>query len=431
MPDDTTQLQEGAINWRDRLAREILLTSPSGIQFTAKWKGDPRKKEKKLGIFEFPLVNGNIVQDLDMQSSYYTITIHFDGPNNDINASAFYEACNDLGLWQVWHPVHGYLELQLIRVEEDTSPVESGGITTVSTEWIEPIDEIFLETGRQLGGHVDDLMAEYAGASIMQYEDNVWLDTFGEETACSSTASKIAAETAIILGDVASENDEVFQSWQSSQAGLDDVIAADELDAGSLAGNLRGIIQTPILGSTDIQDRLERLEELIDSIIAGLPTGTSKIDANRAMTAETAMDSALGAACRVVTTGDLLTRGEAVEAAQKLLDLLDKITKALDEIQEQFEELRAELQYYSQTATYQSALDAISAAVAFLLATAFNLAIEKRYILAEPKTPYQIVIEEFGTEDRIDEFISWNKLSGDQILLLPAGYEVVLYVGAA
>ena len=429
--NDAAQLENGPLNWRARLAGVITLISPSGIEFTAKWKRDPRKKDKKLGIFEFPLVNGNIVQDLAMQSSYYTFTLHFDGPDNDVIASAFYETCDEIGPWHVYHPVHGYMYLQLIRVAEDDDPIDSGGITKVTTEWIEPLDEEFLLTERSLSGHIDDLMATFAAVSITQYENNVWLDTFGEESACSSTASQVAAETAIVLGDVASENDKVFQSWQNSQAGLEDVIAADELDAGSLAGNLRGIIQIPTLGSDDIQDLIERLEDLINTIIAGLPTGTTKIDANRAMTSETSMGFALGAACRVVSMGTLLTRAEAVETAQKLLDLLDEITRALDEIQEQFEELRADLQYYAQTSSYQSAMDVVAAAVTFLLATAFNLAVEKRYFLAEPKTPIQIVIEEFGDDDRLDEFISWNKLSGEKILLLPAGYEVVLYVGIA
>jgi len=234
MSTDAEQLENGAINWRDRLGSEIALVSPSGIQFTAKWKGNPRKKEKKLGIFEFPLVNGNIVQDLASQSSYYTLTIYFDGLNHDLNASAFFEVCDEIGTWQVYHPVHGFVELQLIRVEEDNDPVESGGITVVTTEWIEPLDEVFLETGRKLDGHVDDLIMGFTGESITQYEENAWADTFGEENACSATAAKIATETASVLGDVASENDEVWQSWQGSQSGLEDVIAAD----GDLGINL-------------------------------------------------------------------------------------------------------------------------------------------------------------------------------------------------
>jgi hypothetical protein len=57
--------------------------------------------------------------------------------------------------------------------------------------------------------------------------------------------------------------------------------------------------------------------------------------------------------------------------------------------------------------------------------------VEKRFKLSLPRAPIEIVITEYGSlgenDAYLDEFISANDLSSYEILMLPAGREVVTY----
>ncbi len=112
-----------------RIREDIELTSPDGDVFTALWAGNNRKKTKKLGLFGYPAVPGEFIQDLDVGADSYPITIFFDGPNNDKEAKKFFLACGQNGTWSVKHPMHGELDLQLVDVTEKDQPIQSSNIT--------------------------------------------------------------------------------------------------------------------------------------------------------------------------------------------------------------------------------------------------------------------------------------------------------------
>ncbi|MHA1287298.1 MAG: DNA circularization N-terminal domain-containing protein [Candidatus Thorarchaeota archaeon] len=171
--NDIDTLESGAVSWQDRLANTIELISPSGKAFSAKWRGNPRTREKRLGIFEYPKVAGNVVQDLGSNSLRQTLNIYFDGRDHDLESDRFFEATKEIGLWDITHPVHGFYGLQLVSVRENDEPITSGNVTEFVTEWIEPIDEVSLETARELAGIVDGLGNDTNSSSSEQFEDGV------------------------------------------------------------------------------------------------------------------------------------------------------------------------------------------------------------------------------------------------------------------
>jgi len=131
---------EGPDDWRGRLGDSIGLISPDGSEFSAKWRGDTRDMDKKLGIFVYPKVRGNTIQDLEVNSTRYSIALYFDGKDCDLLSRAFFQAAREKGIWTISHPVHGFLELQLVSIRENTDLVANGGFVLMETEWIEPGD---------------------------------------------------------------------------------------------------------------------------------------------------------------------------------------------------------------------------------------------------------------------------------------------------
>ena len=75
----------------------------------------------------------------------------------------------------------------------------------------------------------------------------------------------------------------------------------------------------------------------------------------------------------------------------------------------------------------------IGMAIAYLLSVIFDLKIAKYFTLASPANPLDIVIQNYGAEydaagnSYLDLFIATNKLTANQIMLVPAGTQVVVY----
>lgn len=77
---------------------------------------------------------------------------------------------------------------------------------------------------------------------------------------------------------------------------------------------------------------------------------------------------------------------------------------------------------------YQPLQQAAALSAGFLVANSFNLAQERRVVLGRPRTLLDAVAEFYGELDnRFDFFISTNSLSGDEIIELPRGFELVYY----
>jgi len=108
-----------------------------------------------------------------------------------------------------------------------------------------------------------------------------------------------------------------------------------------------------------------------------------------------------------------------------------KKVKQEKESQELFEDQDIENQHFSQEQSHNETMLLTRQAVDFLLQSSFNLKVERRFKLDRPRAPVEIAIIEYGgpgeNDANIDLFIESNKLKGNQILLLPALTEVLVY----
>jgi hypothetical protein len=423
----------------------ISLMSPLGLTFAPKWKANPRSFEKSVQRDKFPLIQGEYGADLGGGADQYSFTLLFDGIGQDTLADMFFEACKQIGTWQVVHPVHGYIELQLLRVEQRVDPTDSGGLTEIQTEWMEPLNLVTLMTTRAMAGVIDDLMASTAATSASGFADSIGDQGFSgigsvinAVNLCNGAAEK-AAEIAFYSSASADAKATARAQSEDAQDSLADSIDSAAsgptgFDPGEIATQLHAVIQAPILACPDVKTALKTMDTIADTFIGLIPAGHSTADFGRAHVSEVALEACVCAGCLASTLGSISTRVQAIGAAQSLADLFAKSTDAMDAVQEQFEDNpRADRRYYAQTETYQATLAMVAKTIEYLIIRSFDLAIEKTVVLDRDKTPIQICVEEFGAqgEDRLDDLIEWNQLEGDDVELLGGGRSIVVYVEAA
>jgi prophage DNA circulation protein len=443
----------GPSNWRDRLQGQITFISPEGNEFTGLWRGSPRTMPKKLGVLRFPKIKGDIVQDLDVQSTLYSITFFFEGENNDTEAAAFFQACKERGTWEVTHPVHGFLGLQLVSVTELDNPIESGNITEINSEWIEPIDPLELKTARELAGIIDAKADDLNISAAQQFANNILTASEELRGAIEQTTDGIGRVVDLFLGPLFTTVDAIDNVVNGIQQGITDTNQATVFQAQSLAGQVQNLINLPLFANNKLENRLTAYGQVVTGLSAQLPGGDESLIAptaaddtkiNSLATLDLALSAVIASLGNIVTTtavsprglgaddtGALQTKAQAIKAVIDIIDIFNAMTDNLETAADLFSDNDIDDQYYSQSESYTDAATLVYLSVEYLLSIAFNLSVERRFIIDKPRAPIEITITEYGelgeNDSFLDLFVRSNNLIGKDIMLLPRGFEVVIY----
>lgn len=416
----------------DRVAPTIEFTSPDGAQFSAYWVGNTVSNSKNLGVFDFPLVDGQLIQDLGLSSNTWPLTIYFEGQNHDIEAKNFRTAFKSREAWSVIHPVDGSLTLQPVSISVNINPVENANITVIETEWIEPVDDQTVQSVPEIENNIQAEKVNIEEAASVSFARNATQE---------ATAEKIEIEKATETGLNTIENNlkalydqaaDIAADVGSTFTAIRDTINQTVIDTTTLAGQIQNAVQLPALAVNDFTSRIEGYTAALVGFLSGAPESTLPEDRSSIGVTEQYVSAVLAAVGTIATTSEFITTSEVLNAIQEVNNFFETAINGLEALQENFNNLPLDRQYFSLLDTYGNLENYRAQIIAFLLRTALNLKIEKRFILSQSRAPIEIALTEYGgpgeNDSNIDLFILSNSLKGDDILLLPPGREVVVYV---
>lgn len=422
------------MSWENELKETIKLTSPSGTVFEALWINNERSFEKKLGLFDPPKTDGTIAQDNGSASIQYPLTIYFDGPFHNNDAELFFNTLfSEKGQWEIVHPVKGTKALQLVSAQEDISPVENGNYTSFDMVWFEPANITILISS-------DELTASILTQLFVAFDDALLIlqqlrsDAYSLIQASVNVMNKVAGFMDLTIQEIAVTDSIVQESYLSARAAFNNAIEAygvDNSETDDVGNALIDMALAPIDASSSFTDRFTAYSALIDNIITLTPSTVTRDDLNRIIAQEYSMTLPLIVIAQIVATSVYTNRTEIISAIDNVFTIFNTVVANLESAQALYIDLDIDFQYFSQTQTYTSLVNIYTLVLKYLLSQFFNLNAEKRFTLKNDKSPLRITIEEYGNfgenDENYDLFISSNKLSGNDILLLPAGREVVIY----
>ena len=419
-------------DWRDRLRKTCQLTSPDGNIFNPLWRKDSYSANKKLGIFEYPKVDGTVIQDLGVNGIRYPLTLFFEGPDHDIESQRFFKSLKERGTWEVIHPVQGQLFLQPISFSPLDDPTENANITQVTTEWIEPIDPAVLQTTPQLAGIISSQSLDVNESASDQLANNTQVATAAEGIATETASNKVIIAVNKTLAPIFEGVAEITSQMESVQRGIQDTLDAVILRPIALAGQIQALIELPALAVRDIRSRLSAYTRLISELLGISPGVANTEGRNIVAVQELALTASITAVAQVAASGILETRPEAIEAADDVFALFRAIVEELDLTQNLFEANAIDSQFFSLSQAFSSVSLLVAQTVLYLLLASYDLKIEKRFTITKARAPIEITISEYGslgTDDaNFDLFIRSNRLKGNSIRILPAGKEIIVYV---
>jgi len=261
----------------------------------------------------------------------------------------------------------------------------------------------------------------------------VQLFNYGDREAALFTMRRISTMIETGLGDMVARDDKLSSEFHTALAGIEAETSASEPSLTVLAGYVQSAIRQPALASgIEMDDRIEAFTTLSGNVLALLsdiePGGYGRWVFRAVELTQCAIVTSLS---RIVTTATPASRSHAIKTADDLLTEFSDIVDALDTAAAEFDDQVWDLRCFSQTSAYTVLSTLVSKCVAYLLRSAYDLKIEKRFTLARPTGVVALAIEHYPDVDidvACDLLIKANELSGDDILLMASGREIVVYV---
>jgi len=401
----------------DRL-RPARYRSPNGTDFEFQFRDLARAGGKKAAVHELPQQDLPEVQDLGQAATHFVIEASFQGPDYDLTADAFWDALAEPGPGTLRHPRWGDLSVLPTTVNHREGFVNDMRQATFEIDFVRTGDSPVAESAAQAESVIGS-SAEDADAAIVE---GVTIDP---ENAAQSATCEADARGGI--ADFAAKIRTAIAGAQDVQEDFDAKMRAFETAAfapTTLATDMLDIMRSPARATTSILGKLKAYGGLIESIGGqSLEAGASPAEAATRILQFFGLT--LGFA-EAVLAGTLTTRAEAVEAAELAQDSIYAAIAAIEQAES--------VSGYLSPAEILALLKAIMAqTAALLLERSFSLAIEQRLVLESDRTPLDLVYEladpeSIGAlETALDAFIDYNHLTGDELLLIPRGREVIFY----
>lgn len=412
--------------WPDRL-REAAYTSPSGQRFPFLYEDTRFNIDKKTTAFEFPDAEGTYVQDLGNTGRRYPFRVIFSGPDYDLHAVEFSAALSEPGIGKLETPLYSAIDVVPFGTIVRRDALKSAGNQAIFevTFW-ETIGLIYPSAQADPSSSVQASVGEYNTAASEEFETALVLEGAVDESREESIFQRLLDKANEVLQPIANVQQNTRDQFNvivdSINEGIDVLISQPLTLAFQTAIGL----QAPARASADISARLDAYRDLARSIFSGdaaVVDFTAPQGSNDFHTNDLFGSGYVASSCLAVINNQFDTKGNAVEAAERVLDLFQEAVVWRD----------ANFQSLGQVDSgqmYQQLQEAVAIAAGFLVEISFDLRQEHKVTLDKPRSMIDLISELYGgaPDDHLDFFIASNDLTGDEILELPRGRDIVFYV---
>jgi prophage DNA circulation protein len=405
------------MSWQDRL-RQAAYTSPSGTRLTFDYEQVSETFDLKNTPFEFADADGTYVQARGRTGRRYPLRVILWGDDYDTQAEGFMAALSESGQGVLEHPAYGRKDVVPVgTVSRRDDLVRQANQAVIEVEFFDTIGLVYPSASGDPAGQIAALVTAAGVAQAAQLaEANVTgnaVDRADFLSRYNAALDQVTAALSPITETVASTQRQFDAIQKSINRGID-VLIRDPL---TLAFQTQQLINTPANIVGQVSGRLDAYTNLFNTLIGPTVTRLTQLYNSDTYASGTATATALAASTEKYTK-----RPDAIQAAEALLDMADALSAWRDDNY-------AALDQIDTGGSWQATQSLIATTAGALVALSFGLAQERRIRLGSARTIIDLSFELYGTVDsKLDDLINDNDLSGDEIIELPQGKEVIYYV---
>jgi hypothetical protein len=432
-------------SWEGRVALNgAAYTSPSGVRIIFDYEDVSRSVTLRGTVFGFPGVNNEYVQRKGYGSRHYPMRCYFWGPNHDEQATRFEAALLEDGIGVLEHPMYGTIPdvVPFGELSRADNLVTAANQSIVEITFWTTTGAIYPSTAPNAGNEVQSALAAFDAAAAENFDGSTDLseesERANEKAGIRSLLDSVSASLQSVADSVQGVRNEFSDAQAAVNQGMDVLIGQPLL----LARQIVDLIKAPARAVDGIQSRLDAYGRLADSIFASeqgqpaqalsigsaLGIRTSKI-ANDFHTADLFASSALSGSVTSSLAYRFTNKPEALRAADTIQAQWERYQAWRDAGLEAIEVLKLSSSQVDTGKAYQPLQESVALATGRLVQISFTLLPERRIVLDRPRTLIDLCAELYQdvSNNRLDFFISSNSLSGDEILEVPKGRQVVYY----
>ena len=433
--------------------KDASYTSPSGATIAFDFEVVSRDIGHRIGTFEFSGVNGTLHQDKGVSGEIYPLTVFIHGPDYDVAADRFITLAKETGPGFLFHPRWGKKRVQILSITQSENLVERGGQAIFDVQFQETLEREFPKTGtapqQKINALADDAQSALIDFYVTDVDVKALADELSHEQEIILSANKVDAALASITStdqDIAATfrgyidkilnnaNEYVQEPFEYATQITSAIRVVSEVP-GRIGSKLQGFKN--LLDVLKLRDVTAAINQTRNALLVDELVGTSTIvsaseSVNQAFneTSTIARDSK-GKATITVPVADVgfQSREEVLAAVVYLRDNSNDLINELDAGQTLFEDSLLSESYIQSVQSYVPTWEVVGTVIKAGLDLSFSLPIKRSIVLSTARTILDLCFEFYKNVDDItlNYLISTNNLTGDDIIAVPRGKEVIFY----
>jgi prophage DNA circulation protein len=360
------------------------------------------------------------VQDLGQSTVRYPMRLYISGADYDTEADRFWTALNEPGAAQLAHPRYGNIPVVPVSVTQTEQFVEGAGRATFEVDFVEADEDQFTYP-QQARRSPEAISAQAAAAAAAA------TSAAGEATVDTPGAAEVIKDTVLdAIDTVTGAFDEITGITNEIRTAISDQVReiTDTIDdlaeaPAGLLGELVTLYRLPSRVITDVIDKINGYSAIFQGLAGAFRDTTAEYGELFSILRGANTAAMLAASSEATADGFIATRADAA----RIVDTLSGIEAGAAEIFGELETVDYDMQW--------AARDAATVALVSLQERALNLPLEQSLTLEADEPVIPLVDRLYGDigdfDGTIDEFIRYNNLAGDEILIVPAGRTVRWY----
>ena len=401
--------------------RTLNYTSPSGQAFTLHFDDLRRSGGKKAPVTETPGHDTPIVQDLGESSLTYPVVCYVSGDDYDQEADRFWDALSEPGEGTLHHPRWGEIPvIPTTRVQREAF-VEGGGtaifeITFVRYESQQLVyPRVAADTTALVRSQVDAAISTALAAT--ESTEGASVSALAAAKKNLASAVKTATKSIDAITGLADDVRQQIQDAVSEATGAIDAVTGAVTDGMSA---LIRLYRLPAQAAKNVQAKIEGLTRIYQTLAASAIDAAAENGAWFGAQQAAHVTAVTAVIAESTSIGSIPTRSAAV-------DIVAALAAQADALRDDIVRIEAAGAGRVPVELLQAARETYSVAVQGVIERGLRLPKEQTEVLDRDETPITLSWRYYGNLDKIDELIQVNEWTGDSLLLIPRGSEVVHY----
>ena len=452
--------------WSDEI-QEAAYNSPSGKRQTFLYENVSRETELKTASFVFPELDGAMIQSLGLGGRTFPLNCIFSGENCTKDADSFEKLLSERGHGILEHPIYGKINVvptgKIKRVDNLVNGANESTVEITFAETLVDKDETTSEVAT--ADKLDAAMDEYEDAAANDFANNIQVDTIEDKMQLQSVMKAQSNSTfkgveKMTKAAPKKQRMSLIQWFTAAKKFINGII--DNIDkigtyANEIARTMIKMIRLPCKIATDALSKLTGYQLMIKdiannvkadpfgtkavtnqwaattlawgSMVAALSYGVAKTAAEQSVNQGTNSSESSGDSAdddfdfsEGSSSGGFASRADVLEIAAQIAAMFNEYSAYIDS-------QNKKNAFIDTGETYEKLLNVVTYSLQSLEETAFNLPVTRIIKLNRDRQLFELLTELYGKDgfNRQDQFINDNKLTADEIVLIPMGREVRYY----